>query len=53
MFTIDASVWVNGLDQNEAGHAISRQFLQEVGQQAISVTVPTFRCTDRLNRFCR
>ena len=30
MSTVDASVWVNGFDQREAGHEISRQFLDAI-----------------------
>jgi predicted nucleic acid-binding protein len=40
MYTVDASVWVNSFDQQEAGHEISRQFLTLLGQQTIAVTVP-------------
>jgi predicted nucleic acid-binding protein len=40
MYTVDASVWVNGFDQREPGHQISRQFLELLGEQSIPVVVP-------------
>jgi predicted nucleic acid-binding protein len=40
MYTIDASVWVNGFDQRETGHDISRRLLDILGNQAIPVIVP-------------
>ncbi|MSS70800.1 MAG: PIN domain-containing protein [Candidatus Latescibacteria bacterium] len=40
MYTVDASVWVNGFDQREPGHEISRQFLDLLGKQVIPVFVP-------------
>ncbi len=40
MYTVDASVWVNGFDQRELGHAISRQLLDLLSVQAIPIIVP-------------
>lgn len=40
MYTVDASVWVNAFDQREAGHAVSRQFLDVLRTRAIPVAVP-------------
>jgi predicted nucleic acid-binding protein len=40
MYTIDASVWVNGFDQREPGHEVSRQFLDLVGTRLLPVVVP-------------
>ena len=40
MFTIDASVWVNGFDQREPGHEQSRQLLERLGQATIPIFVP-------------
>jgi predicted nucleic acid-binding protein len=40
MYTVDASVWVNGFDQREPGHAISRQVLDRLGAQAIPIIIP-------------
>ena len=40
MYTVDASVWVNGFDQREAGHATSRQFLEELRLREAPVIVP-------------
>lgn len=41
MFTVDASVWVNGFDQREGGHDISRRFLDYLEYQAIPVIMPS------------
>jgi predicted nucleic acid-binding protein len=40
MYTVDTSVWVNGFDQREPGHAISRQLLQQLAEQTIPIIVP-------------
>ena len=40
MYTVDASVWVNAFDQREPGHLVSRQFLEVVRDQALSIIVP-------------
>ncbi len=40
MYTVDASVWVNGFDQRESGHATSRQFLDLLRGRAVPVVVP-------------
>jgi len=40
MYTVDASVWINGFDQREAGHDISRRFLDILACQAIPIIVP-------------
>lgn len=41
MYTIDASVWVNGFDHQEAGHEISRYFLALMGQRGAAIAIPT------------
>jgi predicted nucleic acid-binding protein len=40
MYTIDASVWVNGFDQREPGHIASRRLLDWLGRQAIPIVIP-------------
>jgi predicted nucleic acid-binding protein len=40
MYTVDASVWVNGFDQREAGHATSRQLLEVLRTRARPIIVP-------------
>jgi predicted nucleic acid-binding protein len=40
MLTIDASVWVNGFDQREAGNEVSRQLLDLIRAQAIMIAIP-------------
>jgi predicted nucleic acid-binding protein len=40
MYTVDASVWVNGFDQREAGHATSRQLLAVLRTRALPIIVP-------------
>lgn len=40
MFTIDASVWVNGFDQREPGHEQSHQLLERLGQEVSPIFVP-------------
>ena len=40
MYTVDASVWVNGFDQREAGHATSRQLLEVLRTRMIPIFVP-------------
>jgi predicted nucleic acid-binding protein len=40
IYTVDASVWVNGFDQREAGHATSRQLLQALRTRALPIIVP-------------
>jgi hypothetical protein len=40
MLTIDACVWVNGFDKQEANHKYSRQFLELVKIHAFPVFVP-------------
>jgi predicted nucleic acid-binding protein len=40
MDTVDASVWVNGFDQREAGHATSRQLLAVLRTRALPIIVP-------------
>jgi predicted nucleic acid-binding protein len=41
MYTVDASVWVNGFDQREAGHARSRQLLELLRIRALPLIEPT------------
>ena len=40
MYTVDASVWVNGFDQREVGHEISRQFLDAIRLRKVPIIVP-------------
>ena len=40
MYTVDASVWVNGFDRREAGHATSRQLLEVLRTRALPIIVP-------------
>jgi predicted nucleic acid-binding protein len=40
MYTVDASVWVNGFDQREAGHATSRQLLEVLRTRELPIIVP-------------
>lgn len=40
MYTIDASVWINGFDQREAGHSISRQVLTLIATHAVPIVIP-------------
>jgi predicted nucleic acid-binding protein len=40
MYTVDASVWVNGFDQRESGHETSRQVLELLRAQAIPIFEP-------------
>jgi predicted nucleic acid-binding protein len=40
MYTVDASLWVNGFDQREAGHSTSRQLLEVLRTRALPITVP-------------
>ena len=40
MYTVDASVWVNGFDQRESGHETSRQLLELLREQAIAIFEP-------------
>jgi predicted nucleic acid-binding protein len=41
MYTVDTSVWVNGSDTLEAGHATSRACLQLLAQQGHPLVLPT------------
>jgi predicted nucleic acid-binding protein len=40
MYTVDASVWANGFDQREAGHAMRRQVLEVPRTRALPIVVP-------------
>lgn len=40
MYTIDASVWVNGFDRREPGHEHSQQLLDHLKAHAIPIIVP-------------
>jgi predicted nucleic acid-binding protein len=40
MYTVDASVWVNGFDQRESGQETSRQVLELLRAQAIPIFEP-------------
>src|SRR5262249_37064916 len=41
MYTVDASVGVNGFDRREAGHATSRQLREVLRTRTIPIFVPT------------
>ena len=41
MYTIDASVWVNGSDRREAGYRASRQLIDELDARALPIVLPT------------
>ena len=41
MYTVDASVWVNGFDQREAAHDLSRQLLELLRTLAVPLIEPT------------
>lgn len=40
MYTVDASVWVNGFDQRESGHETSRQVLELLRARTIPIIEP-------------
>lgn len=40
-YTVDASVFLNAFNPQEAGHAFSRRFLVEVQTQAVPLITPT------------
>jgi predicted nucleic acid-binding protein len=40
VYTVDASVWGNGFDRREAGHATSRQLLGVFRTRALPIMVP-------------
>ena len=40
MYTVDASLWVNGFSQMEAGHATGRQVLEVLRTRAPPIIVP-------------
>jgi predicted nucleic acid-binding protein len=40
VYTIDASVWVNGFDQREAGHDVSRRLLDLISVRALPLVLP-------------
>jgi predicted nucleic acid-binding protein len=40
MYTVDASVWVNGFDQREPGHGTSRQLLELLRTRALPIIEP-------------
>jgi len=40
MYTIDASVWVNGFDRREPGHVTSRQLLELLRVQGLPIIEP-------------
>jgi hypothetical protein len=46
MYTIDASVWVNGFDQRELGHVTSRQLLELLRVKGLPIIEP-MRCMRR------
>ncbi len=40
MYTIDASVWINGFDQRELGYDYSRQLLESIRNKGVSIIIP-------------
>ena len=40
MYTVDASVWVNGFDEREPGHEASRRMLEHLATEAIPIVLP-------------
>jgi predicted nucleic acid-binding protein len=40
MYTVDASVWINGFDQREKGHEYSRALLELLHQKDIPIFTP-------------
>ncbi len=46
MYTVDTSVWVNGVDTLETGHAVSRACLVLLGQQGHHLVLPTLVLTE-------
>lgn len=40
MYTIDASVWINSLDERETGHEISEQLLDILTFHEVDIFVP-------------
>ena len=46
MYTVDASVWVNGFDQSETGHETSRHFLEHLRTEALPVFLPNLVCVE-------
>jgi len=41
MYTVDASVWINGFDQREKGHEHSRALLERLHKENIPISIPT------------
>ncbi|WP_165774883.1 hypothetical protein [Candidatus Viridilinea mediisalina] len=41
MYTIDTSVWINAVEQQEADHAASRQLLRLLRERHLPIIVPT------------
>lgn len=41
MYTIDASVWINGFDQREKGYEHSRALLKRLHKENIPISIPT------------
>ena len=46
MYTVDASLWVNGFSQMEAGHATGRQVLEGLRTRAPPIIVPNLVLTE-------
>ena len=40
MYTVDASVWINGFDQRENGHEYSRALLERLQKEHVSIFIP-------------
>uniref|UniRef100_UPI0040565075 type II toxin-antitoxin system VapC family toxin n=1 Tax=Candidatus Electrothrix sp. TaxID=2170559 RepID=UPI0040565075 len=41
MYTVDASVWINGFDQREKGYEHSRALLERLHKENIPISIPT------------
>ena len=41
MYTVDASVWINGFDQREKGHEHSRALLERLHKENIPIFIPS------------
>ncbi len=46
MYTVDASVWVNGFDRRESGYEDSRRFLQHLSGGGLPIFLPNLACVE-------
>jgi predicted nucleic acid-binding protein len=53
MYTVDASMWVIGFDQREAGHATSRQLLEVLRTRALPIIVPNLMLAEVVGAISR